>query len=627
MLLKHGTPILPPGIAGRFATFRETKSLLFLLFWALEGCFGPPTMKYDIAAYNKNIVQSETEMLLYNIGRLADKQQPHFMMLSSVSQGRTFQANAGFQWSHVASMLNPMTTWQAGPFSTTTTESPTITFVPIQGPDFAQRFESPLREKFTLFLEDKWWSANPADYTLLTKLLAQSLYLYHPGRDLQGKCKPSKPGGKRDRSVLYVNRQKDPRQDLSDTSGFNTPDYYYEDFSDCVSRIVNDPHLYIVLIDGHNPVPTVAAADPTASDAVTALQQSYEWTKPAKEYALTTPVKVPAFLDYDPRFVAADPWTPTAKVLDSLSAPWWHLNSLPKLDNLLYTVPKGYSWKWNSESDGKDTFVYVLVPDGYKVKKVDARYVLVPDGFVPKRAGANVDCKKTPEYSLAATDKQGAFNLKPVDCKGPVAGELYTLFSEEENLASYDTKLQAALAKKQAEERADRLSYSDTIVRAVEPVPQDYVYVELRQNSDVQAPDTVDNDAAKKACFEEPIPPSDAHVMCGYFKISNLLDVLTREADMACRGDDLKNPGEKCVFGIGNYFDIPSWADNYAQIGANKYTGLNQYIWEPVHGPSDPIKYKRDRQVFAMIYKLYQTSLVDTSKLVTGAPIVTIPTK
>jgi hypothetical protein len=33
---------------------------------------------------------------------------------------------------------------------------------------------------------------------------------------------------------------------------------------------------------------------------------------------------------------------------------------------------------------------------------------------------------------------------------------------------------------------------------------------------------------------------------------------------------------------------------------------------------------KRDRDAFFNLYKLYQMSLVDTSKLVTGAPAITI---
>jgi len=71
--------------------------IVFIALVSLSACFGfgPRGMKYDIQKYNQATLDSETNMLLYNVGLLSQYQPPHFMMLASVSQTRTFSAAAG----------------------------------------------------------------------------------------------------------------------------------------------------------------------------------------------------------------------------------------------------------------------------------------------------------------------------------------------------------------------------------------------------------------------------------------------------------------------------------------------------------------------------------------------------
>jgi len=47
------------------------KVLAGLALMVLTGCFGPPTMRYDIQEYNKQTIASEQKMLLFNLGRLS----------------------------------------------------------------------------------------------------------------------------------------------------------------------------------------------------------------------------------------------------------------------------------------------------------------------------------------------------------------------------------------------------------------------------------------------------------------------------------------------------------------------------------------------------------------------------
>src|SRR5260370_33617577 len=187
-------------------------------------------MRYDIQEYNKQTVMSEQKMLLFNIGRLNQDLPPHFMMLATVSQSRTFTETAGFKWSNPA-------TWSS-PFTATNTESPTIQFVPIQGQDFANRFETPLTDKFTLFLEDREWFATDVEKEEIVLLFSQSLSLSHS--DHEG-CAKGETG-------LYLNRRNDPQ----DTH----QDHYFGELAGCVNEIVELQKDY-ELIDGSHPVPTI----------------------------------------------------------------------------------------------------------------------------------------------------------------------------------------------------------------------------------------------------------------------------------------------------------------------------------------------------------------------------------
>src|SRR5208283_2045098 len=331
-------------IVRQAAGWRGLKGLLSLALVALTGCFGPPTMHYDIQEYNKQVVSSEQEMLLYNIGRLNRKQPPHFMMLSSVSQSRTFSAGTSFQW-----MSNP-SIWTVGPFTAGGNENPTITFVPIQGQDFAQRFESPLTDKFTLFMEDREWYATAAEKEAIVLLFAQSLLLLHGDDD---KCQEGKTG-------FYVNRPPDPQDQ------YPAETKHYSELSACVNEIVESAPYYDQ-IDGSYPVPTKASEDPKAADLVTALGAGYEWTKAGDEFTLATPVRIPAWFDFDPKSVE-----PHAPKKPASSAPVFWVEGKPTWQRQQYTLPKGYKWKVykvnkNDKRGAKQ--VYALVPDGYDLER------------------------------------------------------------------------------------------------------------------------------------------------------------------------------------------------------------------------------------------------------------------
>jgi hypothetical protein len=514
-------------IVGQAIGWRGLKGLLSLALVALTGCFGPTFMANDMDAYNRHYIDSETEMLLFNIGQLSHNQPPHFMMMPEVDQTRSFSGSGGFQWANPA-------TWTAGPFGVSTSESPLTKFLPIQGPDFAQRFETPLRDKFSYLLEDDEWYAPAAEKEALVMLFAQSLDLRGGDDSIGGQCK----------SGLYVNRRRD-QQDQ------HTPaDHYYSGFSACVQDIIENHKLYSVLIDGHHEIPTKAPESelPKAADLVSALQANYEWTKQGKDFVLTNPVKIPGWLDYDPSFAKpprSNQWEPA----------WWPATASAELSKFqLDKLPSGYHWKHKKGADEKDKNAYALVPDGYD---------LSPDG------------------------KTGYVLVKP----------------------------QPAKLK-----RKGPLSYVDEIVEDVWPVPQDYVYVELR-NGATEA-------AAEQVCLEQADPRHPApsnNVLCGYFKIGNFFEIMKRLAGMACNPEAGFTDCEQSIFGIGS--KAPPWADHRTSYTYHTENGTEarEWAWVPAHNPkTQPLLARRDSEAFITLYKLYQMSLVDTSKLATGTTPITI---
>src|SRR6266851_10484372 len=122
------------------------------------------------------------------------------MMLSGVDQTRQFSTSAGFQWTHLLNNLfvpvgtsgviaNGSDAVQVGPFAAAYAENPLLRFIPIQGDDFAKRFESSLRDQLSLFLEDERWSAPPRELEELFQLLVQSLDLKHGDELAGGRCR------------------------------------------------------------------------------------------------------------------------------------------------------------------------------------------------------------------------------------------------------------------------------------------------------------------------------------------------------------------------------------------------------------------------------------------------------
>jgi hypothetical protein len=596
-------------LVAQAAAWSRFKALIGLVLVALAGCFGAPAMRYDIQEYNKQTVMSEQKMLLFNLGRLNQGLPPHFTMLATVSQSRTFTGTAGFKWSNPA-------TWSS-PFTATNTESPTIQFVPVQGQDFANRFESPLTDKFALFLEDRSWYATSAEQEEVVLFFAQSLILSHGDND---KCKFG--------NGLYVNRFPDPRDIHPDEN------QYYSLLSACVEEIVQSYTDY-VQIDGSHPVPTIDSIAPLGADIVTALGAGYKWTGGDGKYQLTNPVRVLAWLDYTPKIVAPqEPPPPRNEPVP----PVFTLPSNPRWPELTsFYVPKDYKpsvYTVSTHGAGSAQNVNVLVSDGYGLARDES-------GNLRRDSHGHYIAEKKRSIAHTATGLRSTGsptitrtgNIDAHDIGSRIAGDG---IPDNARIVAINSRAHTAtmsipatrgsermMSVGEVEGFSDRFSYSDEVINDVWPVTQNYFYVELRKNETRPPGQLITDATAERDCFASPGADPDNGLVCGYFKIGNLLQIMQRLAEMACTSTDpARSSCSSGNFGIG--YHVPSWADTSASF--TNTDGIEEYVWVPAHNPeTQPELADRDRRAFFTLYKLYQMSLVNTSQLVSGAPSITIP--
>lgn len=103
--------------------------------------------------YDKYYEMSEADLLLLNIARLRENEPPHFMMLSSINNTVTFSGSLSTMFDWAAGAKPPKgNSYQAGPFSATTSESPLFSLLPIQGQDFTNKLYSPLTNQAAYLL-------------------------------------------------------------------------------------------------------------------------------------------------------------------------------------------------------------------------------------------------------------------------------------------------------------------------------------------------------------------------------------------------------------------------------------------------------------------------------------------
>ena len=115
--------------------------LLGTLF--LAGCVGPPALHRSVLGYDETTNQLEQEILLLNIARLSHEAPVHFTMTGSIAATFDFTTSGNFSGSIVTSPGDNIFNFG---LSTSASENPTLSIIPLSGQDFTKRVITPISE-------------------------------------------------------------------------------------------------------------------------------------------------------------------------------------------------------------------------------------------------------------------------------------------------------------------------------------------------------------------------------------------------------------------------------------------------------------------------------------------------
>lgn len=139
----------------------------------LGGCstLGPRTIRGDRFNYNQAAAESSNEQLLLNIVRLRYGEPIHWLEIGSMLSQYTFEAGVDFttwnydikRWknptlraiSGVRPDPSPTDSWRA---NLGWSDRPTITYLPVQGKEFAQRVLTPIPATTIIYLAQSGWN-------------------------------------------------------------------------------------------------------------------------------------------------------------------------------------------------------------------------------------------------------------------------------------------------------------------------------------------------------------------------------------------------------------------------------------------------------------------------------------
>jgi len=120
-----------------------TKLWIGVLVLMLTGCVGPPALHRSVLGYDETTNQLDQEILLLNIARLSHEDPVHFTMTGSIAATFDFTTSGNFSGSIVTSPGDNIFNFGS---STSASENPTLSIIPLSGQDFTQRVITPLSE-------------------------------------------------------------------------------------------------------------------------------------------------------------------------------------------------------------------------------------------------------------------------------------------------------------------------------------------------------------------------------------------------------------------------------------------------------------------------------------------------
>jgi hypothetical protein len=199
-----------------------------------------------MVAYDRAVVEAESELLLLNIARLQDDDPAHFTVTANIAATFDFRANTGLQGQlyergGTAFARNLYALNLGGSVA----ENPTVSIVPVQGEEFTKRILTPLDQ-------------NKLDF------------LVHEGRNLQ-------------MVLRLVTRTIELEEGSGRRALLNNPmrRAEYEEFRRLIlhlSWLHETRRLFLVPLRYDEQVGVVLSQPPTAAEVVAGLAQGYRWS-------------------------------------------------------------------------------------------------------------------------------------------------------------------------------------------------------------------------------------------------------------------------------------------------------------------------------------------------------------
>lgn len=145
---------------------RALSLVLPILLLTSAGCatkLGSNSLPEVRASYNEAVAASTDEQMLLNIVRLRYLHSTTFLQVTSVTTQYALTTNVGANGNaNLARPANGIVPGGSvgGSAGVVLSERPTITYTPLQGPDFVQRLATPLSPEQVLLLIDSGWGAD-----------------------------------------------------------------------------------------------------------------------------------------------------------------------------------------------------------------------------------------------------------------------------------------------------------------------------------------------------------------------------------------------------------------------------------------------------------------------------------
>ena len=125
------------------------------LLTVLSGCsqLGPARIELGRGHYNVAVQQTDNEQMLLNLVRLRYRDTPYFLQVASVSTNFEFAVSTD-----ASALLSTGPDLYGLGIGATATESPTVTYTPLQGDQFVKQLLSPMRLSTVLLLYHSGWA-------------------------------------------------------------------------------------------------------------------------------------------------------------------------------------------------------------------------------------------------------------------------------------------------------------------------------------------------------------------------------------------------------------------------------------------------------------------------------------